>query len=357
MSYYEILEIQIDASQEDIRKSFRRLAMIHHPDKGGDQEAFQRINQAYETLNDTNKRQEYDDSMRQPRFRPFNPFGSHHEDNIYNHFFSFMNNANNIHQMFQAMNINVNRPVQRLGNETITLFMTLQEAYDGTVKHLSHKVEKMCDQCMHKCPACKGQGLRIVNLMNGFHQQLATAQCPDCSGSGMLYQAAAACSHHCRQGFYEHVHNLTVNVKSHESTKAHIKFDQLGHQPKSFLELPGDLIVVVKIQPSVDNIKVDESGNITWTPSLSIVDLVCGVPSVRLPQEICFEHDDEHTCCIPPMSLKPAFVIMKEQRGLKQNESGNRGQLIIHPKINYDVNVDDINLEALHVAFHRRVNA
>jgi molecular chaperone DnaJ len=58
--YYEILGVSKSASPDEIKKAFRRAAIEHHPDKGGDAEKFKEINEAYEILKDTDKRQRYD---------------------------------------------------------------------------------------------------------------------------------------------------------------------------------------------------------------------------------------------------------------------------------------------------------
>jgi curved DNA-binding protein len=60
MSYYDILGVSKSATQEEIKKAYRKLASQHHPDKGGDTAKFQEIQTAYETLSDPNKRAEYD---------------------------------------------------------------------------------------------------------------------------------------------------------------------------------------------------------------------------------------------------------------------------------------------------------
>src|SRR3990172_9917075 len=58
--YYQILGIPKDASNQDIRKAYKELAKKHHPDKGGDQEKFKELSQAYEVLNDEEKKRIYD---------------------------------------------------------------------------------------------------------------------------------------------------------------------------------------------------------------------------------------------------------------------------------------------------------
>lgn len=60
MDYYSVLGVPKGASEEDIKKAYRKLAMKHHPDRGGDQNQFQKIQEAYATLGDAQKRHEYD---------------------------------------------------------------------------------------------------------------------------------------------------------------------------------------------------------------------------------------------------------------------------------------------------------
>jgi DnaJ-class molecular chaperone len=60
MTYYEILGVAKDAKPDEIKKAYRKLASQHHPDKGGDKTKFQEIQSAYDTLSDTDKRQQYD---------------------------------------------------------------------------------------------------------------------------------------------------------------------------------------------------------------------------------------------------------------------------------------------------------
>src|SRR3989442_1038224 len=58
--YYEILKIEENASKSEIRKAYINLALVNHPDKGGNEEEFKKINKAYEVLIDEDKRKEYD---------------------------------------------------------------------------------------------------------------------------------------------------------------------------------------------------------------------------------------------------------------------------------------------------------
>jgi len=69
MDYYKTLGVNKNASQDEIKRAYRKLAMQHHPDKGGDQKVFQNINEAYDTLKDSVKRHQYDNPQPDPRVR------------------------------------------------------------------------------------------------------------------------------------------------------------------------------------------------------------------------------------------------------------------------------------------------
>lgn len=89
MNHYETLGVPQNASAEDIKKAYRQLAMKHHPDKGGDEAQFQKINAAYETLKDPQKRAEYDNPVqRKPNFGQHTYTQGHADfSDILNHIF------------------------------------------------------------------------------------------------------------------------------------------------------------------------------------------------------------------------------------------------------------------------------
>lgn len=129
MDYYQTLGVAKNATPDDIKKAYRRLAGIHHPDKGGDTAEFQKIQEAYETLSDPNKKQQYDNP---------NPFG----DQMFHGFpgggFSFNVNGFNMNDIFGQM-----FGQQRPGSfkppppsYRTTVFLTLEEVYHGGEKTL-----------------------------------------------------------------------------------------------------------------------------------------------------------------------------------------------------------------------------
>lgn len=83
MNYYSRLGVDKKASPEELKKAYKKLAMQHHPDRGGDQKTFQEINEAYDTLKDPEKRKQYDNPQPQADFN----MNSQNMNDIFNSFF------------------------------------------------------------------------------------------------------------------------------------------------------------------------------------------------------------------------------------------------------------------------------
>lgn len=87
MDYYKILGVSNTASQDEIKKAYRKLAMQYHPDRGGDHNKFAEINSAYDTLSDPNKRKEYDNPQTQFDNSRQQYYNSSNVNDIFSQFF------------------------------------------------------------------------------------------------------------------------------------------------------------------------------------------------------------------------------------------------------------------------------
>lgn len=118
-SYYDILNIPKNASEDEIKKSYRRLASLHHPDKGGTTEKFQEIEEAYRVLSDPQKRYQYDNTDTQ---------GTVNIDDIFKNFGVHSGiNINDLHHIF-------NRTRRSIYKSVVSL--SLEEAYTGTNRNI-----------------------------------------------------------------------------------------------------------------------------------------------------------------------------------------------------------------------------
>jgi DnaJ-class molecular chaperone len=121
MDYYKILGVNENASQDDIKKAYKKLAMKNHPDRGGDTKKFQEISQAYDTLGDNQKRAQYDAQK-----NGFNPFGraqQHPGFQDINDIFSSFGFAGS---PFNFSNARRNRDL------TIRVSISLKQSFSGT---------------------------------------------------------------------------------------------------------------------------------------------------------------------------------------------------------------------------------
>ncbi len=163
MDLYKILDITKNASSDEIRKAFRKLSLKHHPDRGGNEEEFKKLNRAFEILGDPQKKREYDMKQNSP-FKSANtnifsddgggmpggmPGGMNGMPDLFKMFFNGMPMGfEDMHNMQGGPNIRIFRngkPVfqnQRVKPPPITktLIINLDEAYEGVVKPL--EIEK-----------------------------------------------------------------------------------------------------------------------------------------------------------------------------------------------------------------------
>ena len=167
---YNILNIDTNASQADIKKAYRKLAMVNHPDKGGDAEKFKEITSAFEILGDENKRKHYDlvgdnDDNNLPDFHDLDPM------NLFRSFFGGMNMSQERKQI-RCLDINI----------------SLKDLYNGKTATFKIKRKVRCSKCTNqKCNNCGGTGQikQVLQIGPGIIQQVIEP-CIKCRGRGTL---------------------------------------------------------------------------------------------------------------------------------------------------------------------------
>jgi molecular chaperone DnaJ len=186
MDYYDILGVSKGASPDEIKKAFRKKAVQHHPDKGGDEAKFKEISEAYETLSDETKRGEYDRFGKSEN--PFSARGGGHGfsmDDIFSQFGDMFGNfGRQKHQ----------HPPKRKGNDLrVQIQVSLQEIIFGGNKKVKFKRQKPCQPCNGKggtgkktCATCNGFGRRNVTQQTPFGVISSTQLCNHCQGTGQV---------------------------------------------------------------------------------------------------------------------------------------------------------------------------
>lgn len=165
-NYYNILGLNENASQDEIKKTYRKLAMEHHPDKGGDEEKFKKISEAYDTLGDENKRQQYDNQ----RKNPHGDFSS-----MFNEFF----NGGGFTQRKTSS-----------PEKVINIEIGVIDSYNEVEKIINYNRKIKCEPCnglggeRMKCGHCNGNGFSTITMGSGFFKQIIRQPCNVCRGVG-----------------------------------------------------------------------------------------------------------------------------------------------------------------------------
>ena len=130
-NYYKILELNNNCSEDDIKKQYKILAMKYHPDKGGDEEKFKDVSEAYQVLIDSNKRTNYNNNINNELNSVvdandlFKAFFSGNNNNIFNYRESLSRNKSNINidKLFNNLSLNINNINNNIINETRQIYM------------------------------------------------------------------------------------------------------------------------------------------------------------------------------------------------------------------------------------------
>lgn len=254
MNPYEALGVAPGASEADIKKAYRRLAMQHHPDKGGDSEQFKKIQGAYDVLSDPQKRQNLEQFGNPdgptggpggfpPGFNPNDIFG----------------------QMFGGF-AGPHGPVRRANHEHV-LTITLEEAYRGTSKNFKIELSKPCWTCRKKCMTCDGRGQTTVRMgPMAFNQP-----CGGCQGIGAFGKGCGECNFSSKKIEKLNLElKIPMGVREGNTLTAH----GLGEQGRTKEEEPGDLIFHIKIKDHPELLR--QGDDLVWHTKISFVDSVNG---------------------------------------------------------------------------------
>lgn len=249
---YEALGVSQDATEADIKKAYRNLARQHHPDKGGDPEQFKKIQEAYETLSDPQKRQNFD-QFGDPNGPSFPGGGGQMPAD----FFA---------QMFGGAFGGPRGPVHRANREH-GLTISFEDSFRGLTKNLKIGLAKPCFNCLRKCPQCQGRGSVHVQLGPMAIQQ----PCPMCGGEGGARTGCEACGH--ARHKIEHL-NLQLNIPAGVADGHRMVVRGLGEQAHKPEEEAGDLIFVIKVAEHPEFMR--QGDDLIWSTKISFEDSVRG---------------------------------------------------------------------------------
>ncbi len=345
--YYDLLGINRTASADEIKKSYRKLAMKFHPDRNqGDKEAekkFKEINEAYEVLKDDQKRAAYD-RHGHAAFEQGGGGGGfggwpgggrgapHPEDfddlsSIFGGIFNDFMGAGG--QRGRANAAEMNRGSDLRYNLTISL----EEAYHGGKHHIQFRTQVMCDVCKGSgskngkattCKTCHGSGRE--RMQQGFFMIERT--CGTCGGTGETISDPCP---KCRGlGSTEEQRSLNVNIPAGIEEGTRMRIASEGEAGKRGAK-PGDLYIFISIKPH--KLFTREGDNLHCTIPIKMSTASIG-GSIEVPAL-----DGTKVKLTIPEGTQSGALFRLKGKGMPLMKSGRFGDLIVHAKIEIPVHL------------------
>ena len=203
--YYEVLGVDKTASEDEIKKAYRKIAIKYHPDrKPGNKEAeekFKEAAEAYDVLHDPQKRQQYDQFgfAGQGGAGGFGGFGgaSMNMDDIFSMFGDIFGGHAGGFGGFGGFGGGQRRPQQHRGSDLrLKVKLTLQEISTGVTKKFKVRKDVVCQHChgsgsadggaSETCPTCHGSGVISHTTQSIFGMMQTQGVCPTCNGEGKI---------------------------------------------------------------------------------------------------------------------------------------------------------------------------
>jgi len=314
---YEILEINKNSNEGEIKKAYRKKAIKTHPDKGGSEKEFKKITEAYSILSDKNKRKEYDlygydyvnKNFNESNISPFEMF---------NEFFSGFNS-------YKKKECTVHK-----------LYISIDEIYSGVIKNITINRDIKCTGCnglgyinegITTCKACGGNKFKVMTkeLIPGMFQQI-TAPCNDCSMKGYTIKSGFECKKCNSTGIISNKDNYKINIKKGSKEGTEISLKDKGSYNINKKEY-NDLII--KLQEIKNDNFIRKSNDIYTNQTITLDKALCGCiyPLQFLNNQILYLNINK--------IIKPDILIKVKGYGMPEKTENTTlyGDLIINFKI------------------------
>ncbi len=352
--YYEVLGVSKNATKDEIKSAYRKLAKQYHPDLNHSPDApekFKEVQEAYDVLYDDNKRKQYD----QFGFAAFeqgssmggagNPFSS---EGFSSQGFGDVD-LNDIFQSFfggGASSRGRTSSGPRKGDDALyRIKISFMDAVNGRKVTIPVTYDEPCEHChgtgaespddFVTCPDCGGSGVIRTRQQTLFGIMEGQSSCPRCHGTGKIIKNKC---HLCNGAGYTRIHrDLEVNIPSGINNGQQIRV--AGKGGRGINGGPsGDLYVEVQIKP--DDKFTRDGNDVHLNLELSFVDCALGakvdVDTVYSPVTVTI-----------PAGTEPDDILKLRGRGIKDLRTGKPGDQYLHIKVKTPKDLTDTQKELL----------
>jgi molecular chaperone DnaJ len=311
-NFYDILGVDRNASHDEIKKKYRELAKQHHPDKGGDSETFKKVQEAYDTLSDSQKRQEYDNPRQQAHGFDFNV-----NDFFQSFGFGFGQNANPFQQENLDINITHKITLKNIYQDTKADIYFIRQVPCGTCDGIGYVASSDSVECLH----CEGRG-RI-------HRHGMAILCDYCSGNGQIHSKKCNTCH--GEKLKTKKDNVSVdNIFVLGDEPQRLSYRGYGNFSKH-TSRRGDLHIT--LVPEKNNSYARHGSNLLYTMEVDYRLAING-------GEVEYKHLDDKTYKIKiPEKSNKGSKLKLSGKGMLNRDKVTRGDLIIELSIIIDYSI------------------
>ena len=340
--YYDVLGLSKGASEDEIKRAYRKLAKQYHPDinKAPDAEAkFKEINEAYEVLSDSQKRATYDQfgfaGMDGSGFggSGFSGFGGMNMDDLGDIFSSFMGGMGGGFSNFGFGGRSSRRNGPMKGeNRYMSMDIDFLDAVHGVTKTININVDKKCEHCdgtgaenksdIETCPTCHGSGVTMRQSRTPFGVIQQQGVCPDCNGTGKRIKKK--CSHCGGTGYNNVRESVEVNIPAGIATGQQVRIQGYGERGENGGP-NGDLYIEIRVKQHKYFIR--EDNDIYIKVPISSIDATLGT-KIDVPTPY---GDVELTI---PAGTQPNSKLRLKGYGVKDLRSSSKGDQYVEIEVN-----------------------
>ena len=324
--YYEVLGVKRDASQDEIKDAYRKLAMQFHPDRNKDagaEERFKEISEAYAVLSDDQKRQQYDTLGHtgfDQRYSSEDIFRGADFDSI----FRDMGFGDIFRTFFGGGGFGGER-VSRGRDLAFDLEVTLEEAANGAEKEAEIPRTEKCDVCggsgakpgtqAKVCPRCGGSG-QVQNMQRSpFGTFVQVTSCPQCRGKGRVIETPCPNCH--GTGLVRKRRKITVRIPPGIDEGTQLRLRGEGEMTANGGEA-GDLYVVVHVK---QDLRFLREGDDLWYAA------IITFPQAALGAEINVPTLEGPTTVRIHPGTQPGEVLTLRGKGMPRFRAYGKGDL------------------------------